>query len=149
MVLQWKHNAAWTIWCSSADTDTIDGFLLLKEFTASETPSLVTMIESVDPANEWTLCCGARHHFELISASGTSRIIHMEAAPKPHLVAALDLREDEEPELLLCYNSRSRSILTLKPAISIFQAQAMIHNSFMREIHERLQKTSIFRTIGD
>ncbi|KYN07546.1 PREDICTED: GTPase-activating Rap/Ran-GAP domain-like protein 3 isoform X1 [Cyphomyrmex costatus] len=104
-VLQWKHNAAWTIWCSSADTDTVDGFLLVKEFTASETPSLVTMIESVDPSNEWTLCCGARHHFELISASGTSRIVHMEATPKPHLVAALDLREDEEPELLLCYNN--------------------------------------------
>ncbi|XP_077267792.1 GTPase-activating Rap/Ran-GAP domain-like protein 3 isoform X2 [Temnothorax americanus] len=104
-VLQWKHNAAWTIWCSSADTDTVDGFLLLKEFTASETPSLVTMIESADPANEWTLCCGARHHFELISASGTSRIVHMEATPKPHLVAALDLREDEEPELILCYNN--------------------------------------------
>ncbi|KAG5344721.1 GARL3 protein, partial [Acromyrmex charruanus] len=104
-VLQWKHNAAWTIWCSSADTDTVDGFLLVKEFTANETPSLVTMIESVDPANEWTLCCGARHHFELITASGTSRIVHMEATPKPHLVAALDLREDEEPELLLCYNN--------------------------------------------
>lgn len=112
-VLQWKHNAAWTIWCSSADTDTVDGFLLLKEFTASETPSLVTMIESIDPANEWTLCCGARHHFELICASGASKIVHMEATPKPHLVAALDLREDEEPELLLCYNSRLRSILTL------------------------------------
>jgi len=107
-VLQWKHNAAWTIWCSSADTDTIDGFLLLKEFTASETPTLVTMIESVDPSNEWTLCCGVRHHFELIAASGASRIVHMEATPKPHLVAALDLREDEEPELLLCYNSESR-----------------------------------------
>ncbi|EFN74134.1 GTPase-activating Rap/Ran-GAP domain-like protein 3 [Camponotus floridanus] len=104
-VLQWKHNAAWTIWCSSADTDTIEGFLPLKEFTASETPTLVTMIESADPTNEWTLCCGARHHFELISASGVSRIVHMEATPKPHLVAALDLREDEEPELLLCYNN--------------------------------------------
>ncbi|XP_011329684.1 GTPase-activating Rap/Ran-GAP domain-like protein 3 isoform X2 [Ooceraea biroi] len=104
-VLQWKHNAAWTIWCSSADTDTVEGFLLLKEFTASETPTLVTMIESADPLNEWTLCCGARHHFELITASGASKIVHMEATPKPHLVAALDLREDEEPELLLCYNN--------------------------------------------
>ncbi|XP_070155831.1 GTPase-activating Rap/Ran-GAP domain-like protein 3 isoform X2 [Polyergus mexicanus] len=104
-VLQWKHNAAWTIWCSSADTDTVDGFLPLKEFTASETPTLVTMIESTDPTNEWTLCCGARHHFELISACGVSRIVHLEATPKPHLVAALDLREDEEPELLLCYNN--------------------------------------------
>lgn len=120
-VLQWKHNAAWTIWCSSADTDTIDGFLLLKEFTASETPSLVTMIESVDPVNEWTLCCGARHHFELISASGTSRIVHMEATPKPHLVAALDLREDEEPELLLCYNSRSCFTSIFNPRYQYFK----------------------------
>ncbi|XP_020284932.1 GTPase-activating Rap/Ran-GAP domain-like protein 3 isoform X2 [Pseudomyrmex gracilis] len=104
-ILQWKHNAAWTIWCSSADTDTVEGFLLLKEFTASETPTLVTMIESADPANEWTLCCGARNHYELIFASGTSRIVHLDATPKTHLVAALDLREDEEPELLLCYNN--------------------------------------------
>ncbi|KAG7209557.1 hypothetical protein KM043_015635 [Ampulex compressa] len=104
-ILQWKHNAAWTTWCSAADTDTIDGFLLLKEYTASETPTLVTMIENTDHGNEWTLCCGARHHFELISASGSSRILHLEATTKPHLVAALDLREDEEPELLLCYNN--------------------------------------------
>lgn len=117
-VLQWKHNAAWTIWCSSADTDTVDGFLPLKEFTASETPTLVTMIESADPNNEWTLCCGARHHFELISASGVSRIVHMEATPKPHLVAALDLHEDEEPELLLCYSSRSPFYLNSYSKIS-------------------------------
>lgn len=117
-VLQWKHNAAWTIWCSSADTDTVDGFLQLKEFTASETPTLVTMIESTDPTNEWTLCCGARHHFELISASGVSRIVHMEATPKPHLVAALDLREDEEPELLLCYSSKSSFLFEFLLSIS-------------------------------
>ena len=43
--------------------------------------------------------------FELISASGSTRILHVEGTTKPHLVAALDLCEDEEPELLLCYNS--------------------------------------------
>ncbi|XP_017790053.1 PREDICTED: LOW QUALITY PROTEIN: GTPase-activating Rap/Ran-GAP domain-like protein 3 [Habropoda laboriosa] len=104
-VLQWKHSAAWTAWCSAADTDTVDGFLFLKEFNASETPSLVTIIENTDSNNEWTLCCGIRHHFELISASGSTRILHIEGTPKPHLVAALDLCEDEEPELLLCYNN--------------------------------------------
>ncbi|XP_015181329.1 PREDICTED: GTPase-activating Rap/Ran-GAP domain-like protein 3 [Polistes dominula] len=103
-VLQWKHNAAWTTWCSSADTDTIEGFLLLKEFTASESPTLITMIESTEIGNEWMLCCGARHHYELFTASGTSRIVHVETN-KPHIVAAIDLREDEEPELLLCYNT--------------------------------------------
>ncbi|XP_026673257.1 GTPase-activating Rap/Ran-GAP domain-like protein 3 [Ceratina calcarata] len=104
-VLQWKHSAAWTAWCSAADTDTIDGFVHLKEFNASETPSLLTILENPDVNNEWTLCCGIRHHFELISASGSSRILHVEGTPKPHLVAALDLCEDEEPELLLCYNN--------------------------------------------
>lgn len=102
-VLQWKHNAAWTTWCSSADTDTIDGFLLLAEYNASEQPSIVTIIESTEP--QWLLCCGLRHHFELISADGSTRMLQMEASIKPHIVAALDLCEDEEPELLLCYNN--------------------------------------------
>ncbi|XP_051153923.1 GTPase-activating Rap/Ran-GAP domain-like protein 3 isoform X1 [Leptopilina boulardi] len=104
-VLQWKHNAAWTTWCASADTDTVDGFLLLKELNASEQPSLVTIIESSELGNEWVLCCGLRHSFELISANGTSRILHLEGTVKPHLIAALDLCEDEEPEVLLCYNN--------------------------------------------
>ncbi|XP_076663461.1 GTPase-activating Rap/Ran-GAP domain-like protein 3 isoform X2 [Andrena cerasifolii] len=104
-VLQWKHSAAWTAWCSAADMDTVDGFVLLKEFNASESPSLVTMIENIDSINEWTLCCGVRHHFELISHTGSTRTLHVEGTPKPHLVAALDLCEDEEPELLLCYNN--------------------------------------------
>ncbi|XP_015599413.1 GTPase-activating Rap/Ran-GAP domain-like protein 3 isoform X2 [Cephus cinctus] len=104
-VLQWRHSAAWTAWCSSADTDTVDGFLLVKELTASDPPSILTIIEGTEITNDWTLCCGLRHHFELLSSNGSSRIYHVEAAPKPHLVAALDLREDEEPELLLCYNN--------------------------------------------
>lgn len=104
-VLQWKHSAAWTAWCSAADTDTIDGFLFVKEFNVNETPSLVTIIENTNTNNEWTLCCGVRHHFELISSSGSTRVLHIEGTPKPHLVAALNLCEDEEPELLLCYNS--------------------------------------------
>lgn len=105
IVFQWKHSAAWTAWCSATDTDTVEGFLHLKELNASESPTLVTIVENTDSSNEWTLCCGVRHHFELISASGSTRILHIEGTPKPHVVAALDLCEDEEPELLLCYNS--------------------------------------------
>ncbi|XP_071865628.1 GTPase-activating Rap/Ran-GAP domain-like protein 3 isoform X2 [Bombus fervidus] len=105
IVFQWKHSAAWTAWCSATDTDTVEGFLHLKELNASESPTLLTIIENTDSNNEWTLCCGVRHHFELISASGSTRILHIEGTPKPHVVAALDLCEDEEPELLLCYNN--------------------------------------------
>lgn len=104
-LLQWKHNAAWTTWCSAADTDTVDGFLMIKEYTASEPPNIVTIIESTDGASEWLLCCGLRHHFELIGVEGATRILHVEASMKPNIIAALDLREDEEPEVLLCYNN--------------------------------------------
>ena len=109
-ILQWRHNAAWTTWCAAADTDTVDGFLPLREFTASEPPSIMTIIESQEPGREWMICCGLRHHYELIYADGASQSLHLEATVKPHLVAALDLCEDEEPELLLCYNSEQNMI---------------------------------------
>ncbi|KAJ8672830.1 hypothetical protein QAD02_004090 [Eretmocerus hayati] len=104
-ILQWKHNAAWTTWCSASDTDTVDGFLQLRELQTSESPSVMTMVESQEPGREWSICCGLRHHYEIFYADGASRSIHLEASVKPHLVAALDLCEDEEPELLLCYNN--------------------------------------------
>ncbi|XP_014215307.1 GTPase-activating Rap/Ran-GAP domain-like protein 3 [Copidosoma floridanum] len=108
-VMQWKHSAAYTQWCVHADTDTVDGFMPLKhELWASEQPSIMTIIESSlsTPGREWTVCCGLRHHYELIYPDGSSRSLrHLEASVKPHLVAALDLCEDEEPELLLCYNN--------------------------------------------
>ncbi|CAG5095244.1 Similar to GARNL3: GTPase-activating Rap/Ran-GAP domain-like protein 3 (Gallus gallus) [Cotesia congregata] len=87
------------------DTDTVEGFRFIKEYNASEPPSVVTIIESTASDNEWLLCCGLRHHFELISVDGATKSLHMEASMKPHIVAALDLCEDEEPELLLCYNN--------------------------------------------
>ncbi|XP_012254157.2 GTPase-activating Rap/Ran-GAP domain-like protein 3 isoform X2 [Athalia rosae] len=105
VVMQWKHSAAWTAWCPASDTDTVDGFVFVKELTASEVPSFVTIVEGATGCGDWALCCALRHHFELISAEGTSRILCVETSNKPHLVAALDLREDEEPELLLCYNN--------------------------------------------
>ncbi|XP_012283954.1 GTPase-activating Rap/Ran-GAP domain-like protein 3 isoform X2 [Orussus abietinus] len=104
-VLQWKHSAAWTTWCSAADTDTVDGFLLVREFNASEPPLIVTIVSGTEPGTDWTICCGLRHHFELIWPDGASRSLHVEGNVKPHVVAALDLHEDEEPELLLCYNN--------------------------------------------
>ncbi|KAL7301678.1 hypothetical protein TKK_0005680 [Trichogramma kaykai] len=104
-VLQWKHNAAWTQWCAAADTDTVDGFLQLKELQASEPPSIMTIVDCQEPGREWMVCCGLKHHYELLYVDGTSRSVHLEASVKPHLVAALDLCEDEEPELLLCYNN--------------------------------------------
>lgn len=29
LMFQWKHSAAWTAWCPSSDTDTVEGFTFL------------------------------------------------------------------------------------------------------------------------
>lgn len=29
LLFQWKHSAAWTAWCPTNDTDTVDGFTFI------------------------------------------------------------------------------------------------------------------------
>lgn len=51
------------------------------------------------------VCVGYKHHWELVNGkSGSIRHFHTAESGKPHLVAALDLYEDQEIQLLLCYN---------------------------------------------
>lgn len=126
MILQWKHNAAWTTWCASSDTDTIDGFIFLKELSASEPPTIMTIIESSELSGDWVICCGLRHHFELVYEDGATRSLHLEATAKPRLIAALDLCEDEEPELLLCYNSKSLYFFKISQTY-MFQLEINVH----------------------
>ncbi|XP_075734905.1 GTPase-activating Rap/Ran-GAP domain-like protein 3 isoform X4 [Rhipicephalus microplus] len=101
LVLQWRHSAAWTTWCSASDTDTVDGFQLVRELLVPEAPALLTLIDS--PDNH--ICVGYRHQFDLVSEkTGDATRLHTVDAAKAHLVAALDIYEDDEAELLLCYN---------------------------------------------
>lgn len=101
LVLQWRHSAAWTTWCAASDTDTVDGFQLVRELLVPEAPTLLTLVDS--PDNH--ICVGYRHQFDLVSEkTGDATRLHSVDAAKAHLVAALDIYEDDEAELLLCYN---------------------------------------------
>ncbi|XP_077505233.1 GTPase-activating Rap/Ran-GAP domain-like protein 3 isoform X14 [Amblyomma americanum] len=101
LVLQWRHSAAWTTWCAASDTDTVDGFQLVRELLVPEAPALLTLVDS--PDNH--ICVGYRHQFDLVSEkTGDATRLHTVDAAKAHLVAALDIYEDDEAELLLCYN---------------------------------------------
>lgn len=52
-----------------------------------------------------SVCVGYKHHWELVNGkNGVIRHFHTSDSGKPHLVAALDLYEDQEIQLLLCYN---------------------------------------------
>lgn len=54
------------------------------------------------------VCVGYRHQFDLVNerTGEVSHLFSVQDGTKAHLVAAVDLYEDEEPELLLCYNSK-------------------------------------------
>ncbi|XP_049782229.1 GTPase-activating Rap/Ran-GAP domain-like protein 3 [Schistocerca cancellata] len=106
LIMQWRHSAAWTAWCPASDTDTVEGFQYIREIPLSEHPSLMTFVDGgLMPSTETNICLGYRHQFDLVNEhSGEYKHLHTVESSRAHLVAAIDLYEDEEPELLLCYN---------------------------------------------
>lgn len=60
------------------------------------------------------VCVGYKHHWDLVNGRvGHVRHFHTAEGMKPHLVTALDLYEDQEIQLLLCYNRKYLLIFTL------------------------------------
>lgn len=111
LVLQWRHSAAWTAWCPASDTDTVDGFQFIREISVAEAPVLITlvdspMVSSAGGLSDNKICIGYKHQWDLVSerTGEVTRLHHVEAS-KVNLVAALDIYEDDEAELLLCYNN--------------------------------------------
>ncbi|KAK7597669.1 hypothetical protein V9T40_009894 [Parthenolecanium corni] len=112
LLMQWRHSAAWTAWCAASDTDTVEGFQFIREIQMNEQPSLITLVDSSVAGSgggfpENAICVGYRHQFDLINErSGEAhKLFSVSDGCKAHLIAAMDLYEDEEPELLLCYNN--------------------------------------------
>ncbi|XP_033611418.1 GTPase-activating Rap/Ran-GAP domain-like protein 3 isoform X1 [Cryptotermes secundus] len=111
LVMQWRHSAAWTAWCPASDTDTVDGFQYIREIQVPEPPQLITLVDSSLSGSSGGgiadnhICVGYRHQFDLVNErTGEVSRLHAVEGSRTHLVAAVDLYEDEEPELLLCYN---------------------------------------------
>ncbi|XP_075227777.1 GTPase-activating Rap/Ran-GAP domain-like protein 3 isoform X2 [Lycorma delicatula] len=112
LIMQWRHSAAWTAWCPASDTDTVDGFQFIREIQVCEQPSLITLVDSslagsAGGSADNMVCVGYRHQFDLVNerTGEVSHLFSVQDGTKAHLVAAVDLYEDEEPELLLCYNN--------------------------------------------
>lgn len=54
---------------------------------------------------EVLVCVGYKNHWEIVNGrTGYAQNLHTVEGGRVHLVTALDLYEDQEVELLLCYN---------------------------------------------
>ncbi|XP_022244484.1 GTPase-activating Rap/Ran-GAP domain-like protein 3 [Limulus polyphemus] len=105
LVLQWRHSTAWTAWCASSDTDTVDGFQLIRELSVPEPAQLITLVDSPVKGDDNQICVAYKHEFDLVNEkTGDTLRLHCVEGNKVHLVSAVDIYEDEEAELLLSYN---------------------------------------------
>lgn len=124
IILQWRHSAAWTAWCAASDTDTVDGFQFSKEICLPEQPQIITLVDSPVPGFDNQICVGYRHQFDMVNEkTGEIQKLHVVEGNKGHLVAAIDIYEDDEAELLLCYNHMTHFQKLLEVGTSEFDFQ--------------------------
>ncbi|XP_030853506.1 GTPase-activating Rap/Ran-GAP domain-like protein 3 [Strongylocentrotus purpuratus] len=107
ILMTWKHNAAWSAWCKAADTDTVEGFQFTRELSAGDVPNPMCLIDGGHGDNH--IVVGYRHQYDLINEkNGDTFRLHLVDANKVTLVSAVDIYEDDEPEVLLSYNHISQ-----------------------------------------
>ncbi|XP_056408493.1 GTPase-activating Rap/Ran-GAP domain-like protein 3 isoform X2 [Hyla sarda] len=82
-----------------------EAFQYIREICLSDPPLVMTLVDGPTGENDNTICVAYRHQFDLVNEStGESCRLHHVDASRVHFVAAIDVYEDGEAGLLLCYN---------------------------------------------
>uniref|UniRef100_A0A4W3GZS3 CNH domain-containing protein n=1 Tax=Callorhinchus milii TaxID=7868 RepID=A0A4W3GZS3_CALMI len=86
----------------------VEEFQYIREICLSDPPVVMTLVDGPTRENDNLICVAYRHQFDLVNEStGESYRLHHVDASKVNFVAAVDLYEDGEAGLLLCYNCKS------------------------------------------
>uniref|UniRef100_A0A8C5R813 GTPase-activating Rap/Ran-GAP domain-like protein 3 n=1 Tax=Leptobrachium leishanense TaxID=445787 RepID=A0A8C5R813_9ANUR len=104
-----KHNQLNTFTSFSVNSPSTDSpveeFQYIREICLSDPPVLMTLVDGPTGDNDNTICVAYKHQFDLVNEStGESCRLHHVDASRVHFVAAIDVYEDGEAGLLLCYN---------------------------------------------
>ena len=87
-----------------------NGFVTLQELNLPETPLIISLIDGYLPNAESRVCVGYKNSFDLLNErTGQVVTLFQMESGKCNPVAVLDLCEDDEKELLLCYHSKCHS----------------------------------------
>lgn len=84
----------------------------LQELNLTEIPTMMTILDSSWSSDSPTqsgilVCVGYKDHWNIVNGStGFIQHLHTIEGAKVHLLAALDLYEDQEIQFLLCYNRK-------------------------------------------
>ncbi|XP_019369601.1 PREDICTED: GTPase-activating Rap/Ran-GAP domain-like protein 3 isoform X4 [Gavialis gangeticus] len=83
----------------------VEEFQYIREICLSDTPMIMTLVDGPTGDNDNMICVAYRHQFDLINEStGESYRLHHVEASRVNFVAVIDVYEDGEAGLLLCYN---------------------------------------------
>ncbi|XP_042710398.1 GTPase-activating Rap/Ran-GAP domain-like protein 3 isoform X6 [Chrysemys picta bellii] len=90
---------------SSLSESPVEEFQYIREICLSDPPVIMTLVDGPTGDNDNMICVAYRHQFDLVNEStGESYRLHHVEASRVNFVAAIDVYEDGEAGLLLCYN---------------------------------------------
>ncbi|XP_042537042.1 GTPase-activating Rap/Ran-GAP domain-like protein 3 [Dipodomys spectabilis] len=83
----------------------VEEFQYIREICLSDCPSVMTLVDGPTEESDNLVCVAYRHQFDVVNESTGEvfRLHHVEAS-RVNFVAAIDVYEDGEAGLLLCYN---------------------------------------------
>ncbi|XP_077478084.1 GTPase-activating Rap/Ran-GAP domain-like protein 3 [Stigmatopora argus] len=92
--------------CAVGGADSpVDDFQYIREICLCDPPAVMALVDGPTGENDHMICVGYKHQFDLINEStGDAYRLHHVDANRVHFVAAIDVYEDGEAGLLLCYN---------------------------------------------
>ncbi|GAB5580143.1 GTPase-activating Rap/Ran-GAP domain-like protein 3 isoform X2 [Prionailurus iriomotensis] len=84
----------------------VEEFQYIREICLSDSPAVMTLVDGPTEESDNLICVAYRHQFDVVNESTGEafRLHHVEANRLVNFVAAIDVYEDGEAGLLLCYN---------------------------------------------
>nr|XP_012627429.1 GTPase-activating Rap/Ran-GAP domain-like protein 3 isoform X7 [Microcebus murinus]XP_020145078.1 GTPase-activating Rap/Ran-GAP domain-like protein 3 isoform X7 [Microcebus murinus]XP_020145079.1 GTPase-activating Rap/Ran-GAP domain-like protein 3 isoform X7 [Microcebus murinus] len=83
----------------------VEEFQYIREICLSDSPAVMTLVDGPTEESDNLICVAYRHQFDMVNEStGEAFRLHHVEANRVNFVAAIDVYEDGEAGLLLCYN---------------------------------------------
>ncbi|XP_043325535.1 GTPase-activating Rap/Ran-GAP domain-like protein 3 isoform X2 [Cervus canadensis] len=83
----------------------VEEFQYIREICLSDSPVVMTLVDGPVEESDNLICVAYRHQFDVVNEStGEAFRLHHVEASRVNFVAAIDVYEDGEAGLLLCYN---------------------------------------------
>ncbi|KAL1786195.1 hypothetical protein HispidOSU_015352 [Sigmodon hispidus] len=90
----------------------VEEFQYIREICLCDSPAVMTLVDGPTEESDNLICVAYRHQFDVVNEStGEAFRLHHVEANKVNFVAAIDVYEDGEAGLLLCYNYRPDGLL--------------------------------------